>query len=363
THTVRLYHGATLVDTQTFTGSQTPLTFTGVNAINYAVTSGDTFRVTLQTDVAPGFEPNRSDVTSATMTVTKTGANATAEWGSITGNLPDQTDLQNALDTKLEAGDFTNTLAQIDDAVDDVQAAKAASFTDTTPVDRLLKLGDFGVGEIGTATSVGSDFNTFLPTGFYRGGSSGSSNYPGATAFGTILSVNRFNTVSTRLSMFHSSSNQELWLTGHDDTGAQLGPPVQFYHTGNSPWVDDGTYLSTRSSHKLKIGNSAGVGVLSIRGGDANGDLLIDPSGGQDFVGFHTSIAGNNLTKLHIGRKFTGDTNFVNWVTVQGADGKVGIGTTEPASNLHIQANGSPTIRIQDEIGSGSYAVFQTAGS
>lgn len=93
THTVRLYQGATLLDTQTFEGSATPLTFTGVVALTAAVTSGDIFTVTLQTDEAPGFEPNRSDITGGFLLVTKTGANATAEWGSITGDITTQTDL------------------------------------------------------------------------------------------------------------------------------------------------------------------------------------------------------------------------------------------------------------------------------
>ena len=62
----------------------------------------------------------------------------------------------------------TNTGAIIDSAVDAVELTKAASLSDTTG-GRLLKIRDFGLGELSATAYPKSDINDpTCPVGFYR---------------------------------------------------------------------------------------------------------------------------------------------------------------------------------------------------
>lgn len=110
TTTMRVYHGATLIDTQAYTGAGSPLSFTGAVPITAAVTSGDVFTVTVQSSEADAFEPNRSDVIDGGyLRVTKTGNTATPAWGSITGTIADQTDLIGEFLSRTNTGTYTPT--------------------------------------------------------------------------------------------------------------------------------------------------------------------------------------------------------------------------------------------------------------
>jgi hypothetical protein len=78
---------------------------------------------------------------------------------------------------------------------------------------------------------------------------------------------------------------------------------------------------------------------LEVMGGDATaGDLLLDPGGAAslDQMGFHVDETGNNRSRLHIGRKFTGDASFASQVTLDGFLGFTGFGDVSPRSRVEV---------------------------
>ena len=82
--------------------------------------------------------------------------------------------------------------------------------------------------------------------------------------------------------------------------------------------------IGTTSPHdgKLVVANSAPD--------EAYISLQPDGEANNDFVGLRATESGNNTTKLHLGREFTYDAEFIDLVTLEGSTGDVGIGTTDP---------------------------------
>ncbi|WP_298545657.1 tail fiber protein [uncultured Aquimarina sp.] len=68
--------------------------------------------------------------------------------------------------------------------------------------------------------------------------------------------------------------------------------------------------------------------------------VLWDPQGnaGGDFVGFKVSESGNNTTKFHIFKNFTGDSNDIDRLVIS-ANGYIGIGTSNPDMKLTVKGN------------------------
>ena len=110
------------------------------------------------------------------------------------------------------------------------------------------------------------------------------------------------------------------------------------------------------------IGSNVGIGTtnplstLHIGTNDAtNGDLMI--GGNDDPMGFACEFISNNNTKLHIGRKHSADSEFIERVTIID-EGKVGIGTTSPARHLHINGGGVNVLASFESTDAGAYLSF-----
>ncbi|MDO5969624.1 tail fiber protein [Flavivirga aquimarina] len=85
------------------------------------------------------------------------------------------------------------------------------------------------------------------------------------------------------------------------------------------------------------VGDTQFKGNANLTG---NSRILWDPLGnaGGDFVGFKVSETGNNTTKFHIFKNFTGDNNDVDRLVI-GSNGYVGIGTSNPDMKLTVKGN------------------------
>ena len=101
--------------------------------------------------------------------------------------------------------------------------------------------------------------------------------------------------------------------------------------------------FQTNQTERMRINSAGNVGIkttnplgtLHIATNDAtNGDLMI--GGNNDPMGFACEFVSNNDTKLHIGRKHSADSEFIERVTILD-EGNVGIGTSNPDGPLHIQ--------------------------
>ena len=101
------------------------------------------------------------------------------------------------------------------------------SETDAT-ADRLLKVGDYGLGRSSSGLGL-PNFNSYVRPGFYSGpGGTAGNNYPGNTAYGVVW-ANIRNNVSYKLAGYvNTDGTQNQLFYGRDDL-----PPVEIYHTGN----------------------------------------------------------------------------------------------------------------------------------
>jgi hypothetical protein len=248
--------------------------------------------------VAPAFEPNRSDITDGFLRVTKSGANATAEWGSITGDITTQTDLIDTFlartntdvytpsalyhpatkkyvddqasnyataaqgstaGSALQPTDFTSTSVEIDAATDDVQQAIAASLTDTA-AGRLLKVGDFGVGST-TSVSQPSDFNGINFNSFFRGNNTAANSPPIPNNF-NVLNLAASADTNTQIAMNWTNVNPQMFF--RSQTVAGYSPWQEILHTGNTQIQPNATDLELSPGAGLLVGGTGAANRLSI---------------------------------------------------------------------------------------------------
>ena len=99
TLTVRLKVNSVTINTQTFTGAGSPVITQSIPIspdFNNTLEDGDLVELTVQLSDGAG---TNTIGTGGFLTVTKSGTEATAQWGGITGDLSDQVDLSTALST------------------------------------------------------------------------------------------------------------------------------------------------------------------------------------------------------------------------------------------------------------------------
>jgi len=236
-------------------------------------------------------------------------------------------------DTALQPTDFTNTPAEIDAATDDVQQAIAASPTDTT-ADRLLKVGDFGVGGVETLTDF--NFNINHPNGVYSVSANGALNAPPNWAdsggLGGLITFQqhtgaRYGQIfgSFRGGTSSRQRNALWWRTA--DLG-DFSPWQELLHTGNTPIQPNATNLlvglkedltvdTTELDAKVVIGRLSGVSddstnllmrdrvgrdAVAITGANTAGGLRGVPGlfGGGPLFGNFLGFATNGTERLRI---------------------------------------------------------------
>ena len=88
------------------------------------------------------------------------------------------------------------------------------------------------------------------------------------------------------------------------------------------------------------VSNSGSIQFKENANLTGNSRIQWDPQGsaGGDFIGFKVSESGNNTTKLHIFRNFTGDSQDIDRLVIS-ANGYVGVGTSNPDMKLTVKGN------------------------
>ncbi|MDM8548383.1 hypothetical protein QUF61_17975 [Candidatus Venteria ishoeyi] len=148
-----------------------------------------------------------------------------------------------------------------------------------------------------------------------------------------------------------------LYLSG--GTADVAFPDGEAFQMGHWNGVDTFT-----NRFHITSGGNVGIGKmpfakLDILSSNAtHGDIMLDPGGSAlgDKMGMHVDQSGNNTTKLHLGRRSTGDSVFQKYMTMD-FDGKVGIGSPTPSAALDIKmadaeinindTNGTPYLRFR----------------
>lgn len=137
----------------------------------------------------------------------------------------------------------------------------------------------------------------------------------------------------------HTSSYFTMfpYSSSYDD-----GSHAKIFYDGNNKIIKFWNSASATNFTSIHVGSGFFDGLLSVKGKiNARYSIDLDPSGNApgDKMGFKVTESGNNTTKLHIFRRFTGETNDVDRLVID-HDGNIGIGTTTPTAKLDIVASG-----------------------
>jgi len=139
-----------------------------------------------------------------------------------------------------------------------------------------------------------------------------------------------------------------------------------------------GIGTTTPTSGSLQIFNSNGTNHIALNGGSYPNTYLGSFSGGTYFANNYFYAAGHasdNATKRSMEFYMSEDEIDINTMpagspgtrtrvmTISGSQGYIGIGTTSPSEKLHIAANTTPYIRIDDtSVGSEGGIIFKPTG-
>jgi hypothetical protein len=160
--------------------------------------------------------------------------------------------------------------------------------------------------------------------------------------FGLKISNENITTNSNGGILFKNYDNHGAWIRSIR-TGSANGKLS--FGTNSGAGIAE-----SNISERMVIDHNGNVGIgttnplssLHIGTNDAtNGDLMIGTN--NDPMGFACEFVSNNNTKLHIGRKHSADSEFIERVTILD-EGNVGIGTTSPATKLVIDNGGIGTV-------------------
>lgn len=152
-----------------------------------------------------------------------------------------------------------------------------------TAANKILTTGYMGIGSRYGFNQ--SQANTALYNGFYQGAGAGSLNFPGSTAYGSMLVMSRENAVISQLAMFGSAgTGPEAYIRGSNDNSATWSGWGKLFHSLNAV----GT-----------VSQSGGIptGAIVERGFNSNGQYTKWADGTLEQWGaFITGSIGANTT-------------------------------------------------------------------
>ncbi len=243
----------------------------------------------------------------------KTTGGGGGTWGSITGTLSDQTDLQSALNAKQDSI-ITGTTAQ------------------------YLK-GDLSLGTFPTNVSTFTNDSGYITssslTGYLQNnvGIAGGTTLIGGTASGNNLTLSSTSNATKGKILFGTSAYDEV----NNRLGIGISSPVVKLH------VLTGTYIAPASDTNYIVQNS-GQYVAEYIGTDGSyaGFMIRSTSGSASpFTQYYNSTTGKAWTQM---MTTAGDLNILKGSAVGttlltlGNNLNVGIGQTSPTARLHIAA-------------------------
>jgi hypothetical protein len=274
-------------------------------------------------------------------------AEGAVEWGNIMGTLSDQTDLQSALDAKLNISDTSTMLSPYVNQV------------------------GYGLFKTGQFTRVDSTRSTGVPSYYYVDSIAGTTltNALGSgdtllTADGTIKRINTDATITrstngnqillgadtityvttpAKLRDTAAAIRASTWsTTGNSGTNTtdnfigtidNVGLLVKTNNTTRARVTNDGNVLigtSTNNGRKLQVSGTTTISdsviVPVIQGGTGtSGDIKIMPNS--------NSVGGN----INFGNNST--------ITTTNNDNRLGIGTTSPQQWVHLSGNSAGNMR------------------
>ena len=268
------------------------------------------------------------------------GGGGDAAWGSITGTLSDQTDLQNALDAKLEADITTPATGQTlyYDGTDWVNTQRLTitgygiSFRDQTGADpRLFMQDDSGVDVVG--------LYHISSTTWLRSYSDGHDiRLGGSDEGGTFRTLAIFDPDNAATFYYAGGRRLETTASGISVDGSESAVVV----TRSGIGAEGRFGLASDSSLAIHNNNPGGIVLLrGVTSGSANANLLFaDPDGSVTL-----NYAGSSVLHTHAnGATIKGGTPFLQ---LENSDGTLAARLTSSSvlvlrnfqggSNLHIQ--------------------------
>ena len=168
---------------------------------------------------------------------------------------------------------------------------KTTSATDTT-AGSMLKVGDFGLGNVGLAPTV-TDANTALATGFYKA-ITPYTNTP-TNSQCTIL-VQRYDNEVTQIATREGIATVSTWIRKRNGAST-WGAWVELFHTGNQQVIIDAAIAGVGTELDTKFDKSGGVLTGSVvidlgASGNAAIELGSKTRTNTPFIDFN-STAGN----------------------------------------------------------------------
>ena len=286
------------------------------------------------------------DVKSLTDGTIYCGTDATGvspTWGSITGTLSNQTDLQSALDLKINNSTTTLPLIGSLTGLGNIGSSSATTtIAGNLTVNTGLKV--FSNGYVGI-NNVLSPQSPLSVNGNVTFGVNGSGNYPGGSLTTSSGMVTLASVTSAAVRLATAGSSVRLYIASDGKIGVATQTPYALFHvytpnsgTGNAFVVANGastTLMSIRDNGTASLYGNVGIGTtspyakLSVAG-DIVAGVMTATTSTSTFAGITTTglaITGTGTTTAGNGINITSGCYAVNGVCL--APGGVG-GTTEP---------------------------------
>jgi len=301
-------------------------------------------------DILTGNNTYRNDGTKTVPVWVSTSGGDT--WGSITGTLSDQTDLQNALNTKWNIGGNTGTSGSLSDylgTADDIDLFIATKGS-TNPANSFLRIGGLAnIGQFSFFAGGGNDvyLNTVGPANLKIGSANADTIFTGGSSvsFGGVRWIPQGGGDIGFVTQTGATIN--IWTP----TGAGSTTPFRFYDNTH------GAYIGFKAP--LTVNNSV-TWTLPDKDGTTGQFLKTDGSGTLSWV---SSSSGDMLTSVYdpaAGAKQVAFKDDV--VPYTGATGSVNLGAFNITATKLITSGGLVTQFVKGD-GSLDSSTYLTSSS
>jgi hypothetical protein len=266
--------------------------------------------------------------------------------------------------------------AVIDSSVIGGTTAAAGSFTtlsaSTSITGTLATAAQPNITSVGTLTAlIGGTGDLNWDSGTLFVDSSANAVGIGTDSPTAPLTVNN-STDHSDIAIFHAGGgtpDRGLKISTFSNTNSNAGVELDAqYSTGAFKFSTGGTErMRIDSSGKVHIGATSGTGILNVDGGSGEGSLYVEgtASGSAITARLLASDGGAVFFGSSTNHDLRIQTNGSNRMAITGA-GNVGIGTSSPATSLHIANAGNSFLTLErtgTTGGTGTFAINMEGGS